>query len=78
MTAEGAGPLGLLATEFGDWEVSLRPCGLSLATAYRCSDDGHHRRFIVAPTAGVLLARLRAIRQQERDPVPPPSLAGKD
>ena len=76
MTGARPGPVGLLATEFGDWEVSLRPCGLSVATAYRQSSDAHHRRFIVAPSAGVLLARLRAIRQQESEPMPSPNLPG--
>lgn len=54
------GPAGLLVTEFPDWSISIRPAGLPLCGAYWQSDDGRHRRYIVAGSAGELLAELRA------------------
>ena len=62
----GPGPAGLLALEFTpEWEITTHPAGLSVVTAWKCSDDGRHRRYLVARTAAELLARLRAIRDQE-------------
>ena len=64
MTAPG--PAGLLATEFTpEWDIALRPCNLPIVTAYKCSGDGRHRHYVVAPSAGELLTRLRAIRKEE-------------
>ncbi len=59
-----AGPVALLATEFGEWEVALQPAGLDMVAAYWCSDDGRHRRCVVAATSTELLLRLRAIRRE--------------
>jgi hypothetical protein len=57
--------VALLPTEFGGWEVALRPAGLNVVTAYWCSDDGRHRRCVIAATSAELLTRLRAIRGEE-------------
>lgn len=57
--------MALLLTEFGGWEVALRPAGLEVVTAYWCSDDGRHRRCVVAATSAELVTRLRAIRGGE-------------
>jgi hypothetical protein len=42
--------VALLLTEFGVWEVALRPAGLDVVTAYWCSDYGRYRRCVVAAT----------------------------
>jgi hypothetical protein len=60
-----AGSAGLLVAEFGEWEVAVRPAGLDVVAAYWCSDDGRHRRCVVAATSAELLVRLRAIRGDE-------------
>jgi hypothetical protein len=60
VTAPGPGPLALLAREFPEWEITIRPAGLNMATAYWRSGDGRHRRLIVARSAAGLLAELRA------------------
>lgn len=56
---------GVLASEFPGWEITLRPGGLGIVTAYWQSGDGAHRRCIVARSAAELLSRLRAIRAEE-------------
>jgi hypothetical protein len=61
------GPAGLLAIEFvPEWDIALRPGGLSIVSAYRQSEDGRHRWFVVAYDAVQLLAALRAIRACEQ------------
>jgi hypothetical protein len=55
---------GLLETEFADWTITFSPGGLDAITAERTGPDGSVRS-IVAPTPGELLAKLRAIRDQE-------------
>lgn len=65
MTAETAlSPLAAVAAEFPEWQVTIRPAGLSIITAYWQSADGRHRRYIVAPSAAQLLAALRAIGEE--------------
>jgi hypothetical protein len=54
-----------LAEEFPGWEVTIRPAGLGVVTAYWCSEDGRARRFIAAPSASLLRARLRAIEESQ-------------
>ncbi len=54
------GPVGLLVTEYPDWQITIRPAGLDLCGAYWQSEDGRHRRYVVARTPGQLLAELRA------------------
>jgi hypothetical protein len=65
MSGIDAGSAGLLVAEFGEWEVTVRPAGLDVVAAYWCSDDGRHRRCVVATTSAELLVRLRAIRGEE-------------
>lgn len=48
-----------LADEFPGWDVAVKPGGLGMWTAYWQSDDGRHRRYIVAPSAPQLLDALR-------------------
>jgi hypothetical protein len=60
------GPVGLVVTEFTDWEITVRPGGLSVVTAYWTTEDGRHRRYIVAWTAAELLDRLRSIRHEDQ------------
>jgi|HubBroStandDraft_5_1064220.scaffolds.fasta_scaffold1186296_2 hypothetical protein len=47
------------------WEITVRPGGVSIVTAYRCSEDGRSRRFIAAPSATLLRDRLHAIEKEE-------------
>jgi hypothetical protein len=49
-----------LAAEFPGWQVAVSPDGLGMWGAYWQSDDGRHRRYIVAPSAPLLLDALRA------------------
>jgi hypothetical protein len=56
MAAAGAA----IAAEFHRWAVSVSPDGLGMWGAYWQSDDGRHRRYIVAPSAPQLLAAPRA------------------
>jgi hypothetical protein len=58
-------PLATLAAEFPDWEITSHPGGLDICTAYWCSPDGRHRRYITAWTAADLLGALRSIRATE-------------
>lgn len=64
MTGEGS-VIAALVREFPGWQITVRPAGLRLCGAYRQSEDGRHRRYVVAPTPGELLEKLRAIRQEE-------------
>jgi hypothetical protein len=52
---------GALARDFPDWQISIRPAGVGICTAYWCSPDGRSRRYVVARSSAELLARLRAI-----------------
>ena len=54
---------GRLAAEFPGWEVTVRPAGLCVVAAYWQSQDGRHRRYIVADSAAELLAALRTARR---------------
>jgi hypothetical protein len=47
-----------LAAEFPEWEVAVVPAG-PMWSAYWQSDDGRHRRYVVAPSAAQLLDALR-------------------
>jgi hypothetical protein len=49
-----------LAAEFPGWQIGVLPGGPGMWEAYWQSDDGRHRRLIVAPSGPELLARLRA------------------
>jgi hypothetical protein len=49
-----------LATEFPAWQAAVSPGGLGVWTAYWQSEDGRHRRYIVAPSGPQLLGALRA------------------
>lgn len=69
MTAVDPGPVACLIREFPGWQISIRPAGLSVAAAYWESDDGRHRRYIVAKTAAELLGLLRERSCRERRPV---------
>ena len=55
--------LAVIATEFPGWDVTVRPAGLCVIAAYWQSQDGRHRRYIVAGSAAELLAALRTARQ---------------
>jgi hypothetical protein len=48
----------MIAVEFPQWHVSVVAVG-PMWGAYWQSDDGRHRRYIVAPSAPGLLAALR-------------------
>jgi hypothetical protein len=65
MSGIDGGSAALLGTEFSEWEVTAQPAGLDVVTAYWRSDDGRHRRCVVAVTSAELLTRLRAIRGEE-------------
>jgi len=53
-----------IAAEFPTWEIALTPTGMW--SAYWESEDGRHRRFIVAPAAGTLQQQLRHAGQADR------------
>jgi hypothetical protein len=40
---------GAIASEFLAWQVSIRPAGLDMYSAFWCSRDGRARRYVVAP-----------------------------
>lgn len=61
-------PLAALAREFPAWEITSRPAGLDICTAYWCSPDGRSRRYIAARSASALLDRLRVIGQPGTTP----------
>jgi hypothetical protein len=42
------------------WSIAARPAGLNVWTADQTSEDGRHIRYIVAPTAAELAAKLQA------------------
>jgi hypothetical protein len=50
-----------LAAEFPGWQIGIIPSALGMWAAYWQSDDGRHRRLIVARSGPELLAKLRAI-----------------
>lgn len=52
---------GALARDFPDWQISIRPAGVGISTAFWCSPDGRSRRYVVARSSAELLAKLRAI-----------------
>jgi hypothetical protein len=56
----GCGPVAALVREFPGWQLSIHPGGIRMCGAYWQSEDGRHRRYIVAPSAAELLAALRA------------------
>jgi hypothetical protein len=65
-------PLAGIAAEFGDeWEVSVRPGGLNVIAAYKQTEDGRHRRYIVARSAAELLMALREDRDASPDTTDP-------
>jgi hypothetical protein len=49
-----------LTAAYPGWEFDISPLGMW--SAWQCSEDGRHRRIIMAPTAGQLAERLDAIR----------------
>jgi len=50
----------VLAAEFPAWQIAVSPDGLGMWGAYWQSEDGRHRRYIVAPSAPQLLVALRS------------------
>ena len=58
MTTPLASAVPSIVAEFPDWEVAVVPAG-PMWSAYWQSEDGRHRRYVVAPSAGQLLAALR-------------------
>jgi hypothetical protein len=55
--------LAVIAAEFPGWDVTVRPAGLAVIAAYWQSQDGRHRRYIVAASSAELLAALRQAGQ---------------
>ena len=54
----------LLHQEFdGEWTITPNPGGLPMWTAQH--REKHGERYVVAPTAGKLLAKLRALRDED-------------
>lgn len=67
---------GAIASEFPAWQVSIRPGGLDICTAFWCSQDGRARRYVVARSSTELIARLRAISEEDAtEQQQPPSQA---
>jgi hypothetical protein len=58
VTTPVASAVPSIVAEFPEWEVAVVPAG-PMWSAYWQSEDGRHRRYVVAPSAAQLLGALR-------------------